>query len=83
MTLHDFRPANPVRVVLVQSSISPADNDSCALGARRCHQLEGYGRGGYSCPVFHRKLVDTVNPFRIQRLNLCKRGEQRNEELAK
>jgi len=71
------------RLVIVQSGISPADNDHCAHGSVRCHQLEGINQNGYRCPVFHRKLHHEFNPFRVRRLNLCRRGEERNEELVK
>ncbi len=83
MSIHDLTPQNPVRLVMVQSSVSPADSDHCALGAKRCHRLEGHNASGYVCPVFHRSLPHQLNPFRIARLNLCKRGEERNEELSR
>lgn len=73
----------PVRLVVIQSSISPADDDLCARGAVRCHQMAGINESGYSCPVFHRKLHHSFNPFRVRRLSLCRRGEERNAEVMK
>jgi hypothetical protein len=72
---------NQPRIVVIQSGISPFSDDLCAQGNARCHQLEGINETGYTCPVFHRKLHHSFNPFQVRRLNNCKRGEERNKEL--
>ena len=81
-SIHDPILTAPVRMVAVQTAISPTDDAHCAIGAKRCHRMEGHNKSGYSCPVFHRSLPHELNPFRVRRLNLCRRGEERNQELT-
>lgn len=83
MSIHDLRVQNPVRLVVVPASISPADHEACALGGKRCHRMNGHTAGGYACDVFRRRLPHTFNPFRVPRLELCKLGERQSQELAK
>lgn len=82
-SIHDPSLHNPARLVVIQASVTPADDDHCAMRTKRCHQMNGHNEGGYTCPVFHRKLTHTCNPFRVRRLSLCRRGEERNEELTR